>query len=206
MCPQCLRPTAVRLLCAISYHGGLASAARWLARPGCALVLGSAAASVLGAARVATRAIPHRRGWACAAAWPPCPAAGREPTAGGVCEAWPPGRARLPGWPTPVRGAAGRPPPARRWAPVNPDGATGPGVASPRSRALSLSASWRRRERRMRSNKRRRIALSPWIDRPPGYDESLPSSPHVTECNLLRSARRARKTRPIMARAGHLSG
>jgi len=182
MCPQCLRPAAVRLLCAISYQGGLASAARWLARPGCTLTPGSAAASAFGAARVATRAIPHRRGWACAAAWPPRPAAGREPTAGGACEAWPPGRARLAGWPAPVRGAAGRPPPARRWVPGDAEGAIGPGVVSPRSRALSWSASWRRRERRRRSSNRRRIAC---LHGSAGRQAMTnPRHPHLTLLNV----------------------
>ena len=72
MCPQCRRPSAVRLRCAISYHGGLATPGVLL--PGFAAAAGSVAAPVRGAARVAARASPpHRRGRACPAACPVVP-------------------------------------------------------------------------------------------------------------------------------------
>ncbi len=72
MWPQCRRPSAVRLRCAISYHGGLAAPGVLL--PGFAAAAGSVAAPVRGAARVAARASPpHRRGRACPAACPVVP-------------------------------------------------------------------------------------------------------------------------------------
>jgi hypothetical protein len=90
MSPQCRRPAAVRLLCAISYQGGFASAAP-TARAGCARAVGLGAVSACGAARVAARAIAHRRGRAWLAG-PPCPAVCRGGTAAvGACGAWPPG-------------------------------------------------------------------------------------------------------------------
>src|SRR5262249_5513717 len=70
--PAAERPGAVRLRCAISYHGGRASPRA--PRPGFAAVPGSAAAPARGAARVAARASPpHRRGSACPAACPEAP-------------------------------------------------------------------------------------------------------------------------------------
>src|SRR5258707_353773 len=211
MCPQCRRPAAVRLRCAISYHGGLA-VPRAL-RPGFAAAAGPGAPPLRGAARAPALPSPPRPARACPAAGPaaPCPGApepgGRRD--GGLAPRVLALLARLP-----ASGSPDRSPPALptlRWAPagpgvpadlgvaadpglsVGPGAAAEPETASPWPRVRVPSAPRRQRERRTRSSNRSRISSLPGSPepRPPDYDGFSRSACDVTERNLLRSGRRS---------------
>ncbi len=198
MCPQCRRPSAVRLRCAISYHGGLAAPGVLL--PGFAAAAGSVAAPVRGAARVAARAMPpHRRGRACPAACPVVPGLLAPGTAAPGTAA--PGTA-APGTAAPGTAAPGTAAPGR-WAPAVPGAAdlgtaadpglaAGPGVAadpgtvSAWPRARVRPAPRRQRERRTRSSNSSRISSLPGSRGSTGRQVTTdPRDRHRTSLNVI---------------------
>src|SRR5258708_6489464 len=134
MCPQCRRPSAVRLRCAISYHGGLAAPGALL--PGFAAAAGSVTALVRGAARVAARASPpHRPGRACPAACPVVPGLLAPGTAAPGTAA--PGTA-APGTAAPGTAAPGTAAPGTAAPGTAAPGTAAPGTARPAACAVSL--------------------------------------------------------------------